>query len=130
MGRKVLVGFDFPYGYPAGFCHALSLPSGPHEWLQIWNELANKVVDRPDNTNNRFAVASALNAIAGNSRSGPFWGCPVKTTFSSLQSCSPGFPFAAPNGISWNGFVWPNRGCEEHRKPGNCMEQAVLGVRR
>lgn len=27
-------------------------------------------------------------------------GCPVKTTFSSLQSCSPGFLFAASNGVS------------------------------
>ena len=99
-GRKVLVGFDFPYGYPAGLCHALGFPSGSNEWLEIWTELANRVLDSDDNTNNRFAVASILNGIAGNGRSGPFWGCPVKSTFSSLRSCSPGFPFAASNGIS------------------------------
>lgn len=100
MGRRVLVGFDFPYGYPAEFCRALGLSSGTHEWFGIWTELANRVTDCADNTNNRFAVASALNAIAGNGRYGPFWGCPVKTTFSSLQSCSPGFLFAASNGVS------------------------------
>lgn len=70
-GRKVLVGFDFPYGYPAGLCHALGFPSGSNEWLEIWTELANRVLDSDDNTNNRFAVASILNGIAGNGRSGP-----------------------------------------------------------
>ena len=100
MGRRVLVGCDFPYGYPAGFCHALGLPSGPNEWLGIWTKLANRVTDNADNTNNRFNVASELNAIAGNGRSGPFWGCSVKTKIPSLQSCSPGFPFAASDGIS------------------------------
>lgn len=134
MGRRVLVGFDFPYGYPAGFCRALGLSSGTHEWLRIWTELANRVTDCADNTNNRFAVASGLNAIAGNGRCGPFWGCPVKTTFSSLQSCSPEFPFAASNGISLGRLRLAEqrlRGTQETWKlygAGSVGSQALIGI--
>lgn len=134
MGRRVLVGFDFPYGYPAGFCDALGLPSGPHEWLGIWTELANRITDRDDNTNNRFVVASKLNAIAGNGRCGPFWGCPVKTTFSSLHSCSPGFPFTASNGISLERLRLVEqrlRGTQETWKlygAGSVGSQALVGI--
>ena len=134
MGRRVLVGFDFPYGYPAGFCFALGLPSGPHEWLGIWTELANRITDRADNANNRFVVASALNSIAGDGRSGPFWGCPVKTTFSSLQSCSPGFPFSTANGISLERLRLAEqrlRGTQETWKlygAGSVGSQALVGI--
>jgi len=134
MGRRVLVGFDFPYGYPAGFCHSLGFPSGPNEWLEIWTELANRVVDCADNTNNRFAVASTLNGIAGNGRRGPFWGCPVKTTFSSLQSCSPGFPFSASNGVSLGRLRLAEqrlRGTQETWKlygAGSVGSQALIGI--
>ena len=98
--RRVLVGFDFPYGYPTGFANALSLPAGPQSWWQIWAELAERVEDTPENINKRFAAAGELNAIAGNGRAGPFWGCPVGTNITNLQARSPGFPFAATGGIS------------------------------
>jgi hypothetical protein len=31
-GHRVLVGFDFRYGYPLGFAKALALPHGPQSW--------------------------------------------------------------------------------------------------
>ena len=40
--RRVLVGFDFPYGYPAGFTAALALPQGC-PWWAIWAALADRV---------------------------------------------------------------------------------------
>ena len=49
--RRVLVGFDFPYGYPAGFARALGLPGEP--WWVVWSELARLIDDRPNNANNR-----------------------------------------------------------------------------
>ena len=45
QGRTVLVGFDFPFGYPAGFADALRLECD-RPWEQVWSELARRVVDR------------------------------------------------------------------------------------
>ena len=72
---RVLVGCDFPFGYPAGFAARLGL-SGL-AWRAVWDEIARLVEDGPDNANNRFAVAAALNRRVSNG-SFPFWGCPVR----------------------------------------------------
>jgi hypothetical protein len=70
-GRRVLAGFDFPFGYPFGFAAAAA---GRAEGLAVWALLAALVQDRSDNANNRFAVAAALNRrLPG---TGPFWGRP------------------------------------------------------
>jgi hypothetical protein len=72
-GGRALVGFDFPFGYPSGFARALGL--GRPAWRATWDELARLVVDGPDNANNRFEVAAALNRRLGDEPF-PFWGCP------------------------------------------------------
>ena len=56
---RVLMGFDFPFGYPAGFAARLGL-SGP-PWRAVWDEIARLVSDDEHNLNNRFDVAAALN---------------------------------------------------------------------
>ena len=85
--RMVLVGFDFPYGYPAGFGDALGLTGAP-AWIGVWREIAGRIVDRDDNSNNRFEVASDLNRrISGTSY--PFWGCP-EARHSATMSCTKG----------------------------------------
>ena len=71
-GSRVLVGFDFPYGYPAGFAAALGLAPS---WRSVWDELARLVGDDARNLNNRFDVAAVLNGRLGGGP-GPFWGCP------------------------------------------------------
>ena len=74
-GERVLIGFDFPFGYPAGFASRLGL-SGP-PWRAVWEELARLVSDDEHNLNNRFDVAAAINErISGDKF--PFWGCPVR----------------------------------------------------
>lgn len=73
-GERVLIGCDFPFGYPAGFASRLGL-AGP-AWRAVWDEIARLVEDGADNRNNRFAVAAALNKRV--SQGGfPFWGCPA-----------------------------------------------------
>jgi hypothetical protein len=72
--QMVLVGFDFPYGYPAGFAAALGVTETP-AWTGIWREITGLIVDRDDNSNNRFEVAGDLNCRVSNSCY-PFWGCP------------------------------------------------------
>jgi precorrin-8X/cobalt-precorrin-8 methylmutase len=71
--QRVLLGFDFPFGYPAGFARRLGL-SGP-PWRAVWDEIARLLQDDEHNVNNRFDVAAALNQRVSGSRF-PFWGCP------------------------------------------------------
>jgi precorrin-8X/cobalt-precorrin-8 methylmutase len=70
-GRRVLVGFDFPYGYPRGFADLVAPGDGP-AWRRAWGALVRGVRDDPLNVNNRFDVAAELNVDGG-----PFWGCPA-----------------------------------------------------
>jgi hypothetical protein len=80
----VLTGFDFPYGYPAGFGDALGL-TDTAPWLGIWRDLAQRIVDRHDNSNNRFQVAGDLNRhISGLCY--PFWGCPEASQSATMSS--------------------------------------------
>ena len=67
-GKRVLIGADFAFGYPAGFAAALT---GRAEALAVWDWLSRHIVDGPDNRNNRFQVAEWMNrAFPG---LGPFW---------------------------------------------------------
>ncbi len=73
--RSVVVGCDFPFGYARGLAERLGL-SRP-AWRAVWDEIASRLQDGPDNANNRFDVATQLNArISG--RAFPFWGCPTR----------------------------------------------------
>lgn len=79
---KALIGFDFNLGFPAGTAEALKLKS--HDWSALWAFLAANVVDKADNTNNRFGVAAGINRrLTGGPF--PFWGCPPKDALSTLQ---------------------------------------------
>jgi hypothetical protein len=87
--KSVLVGFDFPFGYPKGFAAALGLTDAP-PWLSVWRELSSRIIDRDDNTDNRFEVAGSLNhRISGGCY--PFWGCPPSRK-SATMSCTKGGP--------------------------------------
>ena len=71
LGRRVLIGFDFPFGYPHGTAAALT---GEASWEAVWGLLSELIEDRLDNGNNRFDVAEKLNAKFDGV--GPFWGRP------------------------------------------------------
>jgi len=70
--RKTLIGFDFPFGYPAGLGKHLT---GTDDPLAIWNWLAMRIEDTPK-ANNRFDVAGQINALCPGI--GPFWGNGLK----------------------------------------------------
>lgn len=73
-GESVLVGFDFPYGYPAGFAAALAL--SPPAWRATWDLVRARIQDQQDpGWNNRFEVAADINLRLGGQ--GPYWGCPT-----------------------------------------------------
>ncbi len=94
--HRVLVGFDFPLGYPAGF--ASLLRAGRGDWTSVWQHLAGSIVDDDRNRNNRFEVAALMNAWAGPT-AGPFWGCPASRASTFLRPRKEvRFPVTTPDG--------------------------------
>jgi precorrin-8X/cobalt-precorrin-8 methylmutase len=71
-GERVLVGLDFPYGYPTGFAASLGVKGEP--WNGLWAYLDRQIRDDERNLNNRFEVAEGVNRRLG--RNAPFWGRP------------------------------------------------------
>jgi len=59
--RRVIVGVDFPLGYPAGTAAALGL-AGCEPWLARWRHLAASIHDGERKENDRLTVAASLNA--------------------------------------------------------------------
>ncbi len=84
--ERALVGFDFALGYPRGTGATLKLKD--ESWAGVWAFLAANVVDKPDNTNNRFAVASKMNRLMTD-EARPFWGAPPKDVQRWLASTKP-----------------------------------------
>ena len=71
-GHRVLIGFDFPFGYPSGVARHIT---GRDCALTLWRWIADRLTDGPANTNNRFAVAAEMNRLYPGI--GPFWGRPA-----------------------------------------------------
>ncbi|MBC7541172.1 MAG: cobalamin biosynthesis protein CbiG, partial [Candidatus Sericytochromatia bacterium] len=96
-GRRVLVGFDFPYGYPAGFGAVRGGVDSVAPWRSCWSDLQSRIVERDENGNNRFAVAAEINALCGPGP-GPFWGCPVSAEAPLLTQTKGQFPHMSDTG--------------------------------
>ena len=79
QGRRVLVGFDFPFGYPAGVAEHLT---GEASGLALWDWLAVQIEDAPDNGNNRYDAATAINDTYPGL--GPFWGRPSSWNYPAI----------------------------------------------
>ena len=79
QGRRVLVGFDFPFGYPAGVAEHLT---GEASGLALWDWLATRIEDAPDNANNRYDAAAAINDTYPGL--GPFWGRPSSWNYPAI----------------------------------------------
>ncbi len=60
-GRRLCLGFDFPFGYPAGFS---GVPSGSDDPLGLWAWFAACIEDAPKR-NNRFDPAGEINCRFG-----------------------------------------------------------------
>ena len=91
--HSVLMGCDFPFGYPAGFVHAADLESpGLAPWAATWEHLTGRLTDDERNRNNRWAVAAELNERLGHHR---FWGAPLSQAGPHLPTHRP--PAPAPD---------------------------------
>lgn len=124
QGARLLIGADFPFGWPAGLASALT---GQPSALALWDWLAAHLQDGPDNANNRFALAAAINArLPG---LGPFWGRPAALILPDLPD----------RGSLRHGHGLPERRLTEthHSRAQTCWKlyttgsvgsQALLGV--
>lgn len=84
---RVLVCFDFAYGYPVDFGAALQAATGKPErdlpWSVVWQYLSEQIKDdegttpsaKPSNRSNRFEVANQINGLLSPDPkvTGPFW---------------------------------------------------------
>lgn len=86
-GDRVLVGFDFNLGYPAGTAARLALKDTP-AWSAMWKFIAANVVDKADNTNNRYQVAAKMNRLMTD-QPWPLWGAPAKQAQRWLTTTKP-----------------------------------------
>ncbi len=90
-GDRLLIGFDFPFGYPRGFAAAVT---GRAEPLALWDWLEARIEDAP-RANNRFDLAARINRDIGAGR-GPFWANALKRDIPGLARTKAGYvnPFA------------------------------------
>lgn len=119
-GRRVLWGVDVAFGYPAGTAAAMGAPPDAVAWEWMWALLADSLSDGADNRNDRFAVASRLNARMGR-RDGPFWGRPQTEALPHLQPTKGTFPVGAPRG----GVLAELRHTETHLRAAGSQPKSV-----
>lgn len=112
-GRRLFVGFDFPFGYPKGFAEGLTGRANP---FAVWDWLEERVEDGP-RANNRFDLAAEINARFPGT--GPFW-------FNGLKRDIPGLP----RKDSREGHGLPERREAEQRTPGafTCWQLGGAGA--
>ncbi len=90
-GDKVLLGFDFSLGYPAGTADALKLDTSERlPWQAMHEFLASKFKEKPDNSNSRFAIAAGMNYTVSQGPF-PFWGAPKRDQVKTLGATKPDF---------------------------------------
>jgi len=85
-GDRVFVGLDFALGFPRGTAQRLQLKDPT--WRGMWDFLGKNIVDKPDNSNNRFQVAAKMNRLMTDDAF-PFWGGPKSAQQKWLSTVKP-----------------------------------------
>ena len=113
-GRRVLAGFDFPFGYPSGFAEVLT---GKDDPLALWDWFAEHLDDAPK-ANNRFDLAGQINGRFPGT--GPFW-------FNALKRDIEGLP---RKGTARVGHGMSERRAAEDAAPGAfaCWQMGGTGA--
>ncbi len=87
-GRRVLMGFDFPFGYPRGTARAVT---GSNDVFALWTWLESRIRDDDAGENNRFDVAEEMNRCFEGL--GPFWGKPSRDMWPDVPYRKAGIAF-------------------------------------
>lgn len=85
-GDRVFLGADFALGFPRGTAARLAVKGEP--WAGMWDFLGKNIVDKADNSNNRFQVAAKMNRLMTDD-AWPFWGCPKNAAQKWLSTLKP-----------------------------------------
>ena len=85
-GDRILLGVNFALGFPRGTVSRLGLKGTPWEAMRAF--LVSNVVDKADNTNNRFQVAAKMNRLMTD-EAWPFWGAPKNASQKWLSTLKP-----------------------------------------
>lgn len=126
-GHRLLIGFDFAFGYPKG---AARLISGTDNWRSLWQSLATLVDDDKNNKSNNYAVADALNARFPSP--GPrFWGRPAALDHPNLLTKKTGAVFTAiPERRLVEGIATGTKAVWQLHYNGSVGSQVLLGIPR
>ncbi|MEL7232213.1 MAG: hypothetical protein AAGJ85_06855 [Pseudomonadota bacterium] len=134
-GDKVLIGFDFALGYPAGTAAAAGLDTGSQApWAAMHRHLTSKVKEKDDNSNARFALAAGLN-YAMTKGAHPFWGVPKTQAVSTLAMKKGDFSSEGSLGEHREAERWIKANFKANPKSvwqlmgaGSVGSQALLGI--
>jgi hypothetical protein len=85
-GDRILLGVAFALGFPRGTVSRLDLKGVP--WQAMRTFIGQNVVDKADNSNNRFQVAAKMNRLMTD-EAWPFWGCPKNAAQKWLSTLKP-----------------------------------------
>lgn len=127
--RRVLLCFDFAYGYPVDFPAALQVATGKSDqdlpWLMVWQYLGEQIKDdertapgaKPTNRSNRFEVANQINALlsTGPKMAGPFWCASSEAAYLYIPQTRPPEPFQTAQGYTVRGL----RLTDKHARSGS-----------
>jgi precorrin-8X/cobalt-precorrin-8 methylmutase len=88
--ERVLIGFDFTFGYPTGTADLITGGELGATWANVWRWMAEHITDDENNRNDRFDVAAQLNAdIESRTGIAPFWGYPGRERSDALSRTRP-----------------------------------------
>lgn len=134
-GDRVLIGFDFALGYPAGTADTMGLDTKAQPpWQAMHQHLSDKVKEKEDNSNARFALAAGMN-YAMTKGPHPFWGTPKKNAVSTLSMKKS--DFGAPGSLAEHreAELWIKANFKANPKSvwqlmgaGSVGSQALLGI--
>ncbi|MEX0339307.1 MAG: molybdopterin molybdenumtransferase MoeA, partial [Arenibacterium sp.] len=122
-GRRLCLGFDFPFGYPMGFAEAVV---GNPDPLKLWRWFAEQIEDTPK-LNNRFDVAGALNRKLGDGR-GPFWANGLKRDIPGLPRTRDGYANPFPERRDVENLAKGSFTCWQMAGAGAVGSQVMMGL--
>jgi precorrin-8X/cobalt-precorrin-8 methylmutase len=116
--QRVLLCFDFAYGYPVDLAAALEAATGKWDldlpWRLVWQYLSEHIKDdegtragaKPNNRSNRFEVANQINALlsADPNGAGPFWCASSEAAYRYIPQTRPPEPFQSAQGYAIKGL--------------------------
>jgi len=122
-GRRVLLGFDFPFAYPAGFSAAVTGTDNP---LSQWDWFEARIEDAP-RLNNRFDLAGAINRRVGAGH-GPFWANGLKRDISGLPRTKTRYRNPFPDRRVVERFAKGSFTCWQMAGAGAVGSQVMMGL--